>query len=206
MTSPCNRGGVPFPFGRNEGADPCGPPPSPVPSLEERTAVHEASHVVWLFLRGIRIEKVGINSNETSKGRVTLPAGPRRFVDPPPVNTKPDPRNVAIIQAAVLLSGMAGVAVLTGSRALTDEPEILEARNILAEVYPRMTIGSTLNDTWRYVCNRLAFAPIWAGVEALAYRLLQDREIDYTTAHVIVHDAMVDKAAEQQPTEHRRTA
>ena len=199
------RDGVPLILsGRNEEEGPCGSPPYPIPPLK-RTAVHEASHVVWLFLRGMRIEKVSVEPNGKSEGRLTMPEGRQQFVDPPPINAKPDPRNVAMAQAAVLLSGLAGVAVLIGSRALSEEPEILEARDILAEAYPRMTVGCTLNDLWRHVCNRLAFAPVWAGVEALTRRLLQDREIDYTTAHIVVHDAMV-KAAEHQLTEYRRIA
>ena len=206
MTQQHKRGGVLFPFGvtsRRCGSRPPSPG-SPVPPLK-RTAVHEASHVVWLFLRGGRIEKVSVEPNGKSEGRVTMPEGRQQFVDPPSVSAKPDPCTVAVTQAAVLLSGPAGVAVLTGSRALSDEPEILDARDILAEAYPRMTVGCTLNDIWRFLCDRLAYPPVWAGVEALARRLLQDRQIDYTTAHIIVHDAMV-KAAEHQPTEYRRTA
>ena len=202
-----HRGGVPFPFGvmsRRCGSRPPSPG-SPVSSPKERTVTHEASHVVWLFLRGMRIEKVSVEPNGKSEGRVTMPEGRQQFVDPPPVSAKPDPCTMAVTQAAVLLSGPAGVAVLTGSRALSDEPEILDARDILAEAYPRMTVGCTLNDIWRCLCDRLAYPPVWAGVEALARRLLQDRQIDYTTAHIIVHDAMV-KAAEHQPTEFRRTA
>ena len=179
-------------------------PGSPVPSPRELTSFHEASHVVWLFLRGIRIEKISVEPNGKSEGRVTMPEGRHQFVDPPPADAKPDPCTMAVTQAAVLLSGPAGVAVLTGSRALSDEPEILDARDILAEAYPRMTVGCTLNDIWRFLCDRLAYPPVWAGVEALARRLLEDREIDYTAAHIIVHDAMVAKAAEQRPTELRR--
>ena len=175
MTSP-RKDGVPFPFGRNEEGDPCGPPPSPVSDLE-LTAYHEAGHVVFACLQGWRPRATIVprwRGAVLSLGQVKINCGPD--VDP-------------AVYAKFILSGLAGEALLLGTRAFQVKKEFHEAEEWLRAHMSEQDATAAMFDLWREVLDDLSEKPAMLAVMRVAGALLDRNSIRYDAVLQIIDNA-----------------
>ncbi len=194
MTSPMKRDGVPSPFGRNEEGDPCGPPPSPVSDLE-LTAYHEAGHAVFAVMQGWRVPHATIiprwRGATWSRGHVKTNCGPD--VDPS-------------VYAKFILSGLAGEALLLGTRAFQVKKEFHEADEWLRAHMSQQDATAAMFDLWCGLMNDFSQKPVILAVMRVAEALLDRNSVKYETVLEIVDGAyrlagprLVDRAMEIPP-------
>ena len=174
MTQQHKRDGVLLnPFGGvMRKSDPCDPPPSPVSPLE-LTAFHEAAHAVFAALQGWPIKYVTIvpGCDETGCFSGSLLLGRKRYGDPH-------------LAAQWCLSGLAGEAVLQGTRAFYASPELDQAHKIVGD-------APGVFAAWYDVLELLGTPPASLALVRVADRLLDSGTLDYETALEIVHNAFL---------------
>ena len=166
---------MPFiPFGRNEEEGSCGPLPSPVSQLE-LTAYHEAGHAVFACLQGWRPEATIIprwRDAVFTRGYVKINFD--RKVDP-------------ILYAKWMLSGLAGEALLLGTRAFQVKKEFHEAEESLRAHMSEQDATAAMFDAWHELMDWQK--PTILAVMRVAGELLDRNSIRYDAVLDIVECA-----------------
>ena len=165
-----------------------------------RLAMHEATHhtcAVGVF--GLTVESVSIEPARDGKasgwhGLVQLARRDRAKVQPKPT------RQVAVIQAALLISGVVGEAIAGnhwGSyREHFGHPEVKLAWDYIAAAYPACLVDNVLEDVWSHTRKRLSEPVAWASSCAVANALIVCGKLSGKAALKIAHRAAVRRAAE----------
>lgn len=156
----------------------------------ERTAIHEAGHVVMAVLRKFSIKCVSIVPTETMNGKMEYkPWSQVRYE----TDTKLTARCHLQVESDVLVSvaGMIAEEIVTGTNGNIHGQDMDDAEEIAAIRFgTKSTTDMYIEFAKTLAREILTYPPHRAAIEALARALLRENELTASAAKMIVRDVI----------------
>ncbi len=157
----------------------------------ERTAYHEAGHVVMSYLLRRRFSYVTIDENELAEsvlGRVGGFSCSKHFFDDIECSNDDATQRIIEREISILLAGLVAEWLLTGRKNWIGANSDVDKINELLSRW--FCDDEVANAYFKYVLlcvrNKFRHRLHWAYVEAVAQALLQHRRLGYRKAHLVI--------------------